>query len=107
MKVKVLFLVVLFAGAVAAPVGPLLRAARADMGIEARREPAVDGYRDGARWVAFSRSGRFERGREWLLLRAGGRSFHAQVGPHAVVQLRGALRTPSQAHARLRQLHTR
>jgi serine protease len=84
-----------------------VHSARADVASDRQGRGALDGYRDGARWIAFSRTGRFERGREWLVLRAAGRSFHAQVGPHAVVQLRSGLRGARAARERLRQLRLR
>jgi serine protease len=81
--------------------------ARGDVASRRSGPAALDGYRDGARWVAFSRTGRFERGREWLELRAGGRAFRAQVGPEAVVQLRPGLRGARAAPERLRRLGLR
>jgi serine protease len=84
-----------------------VHSAHGDVAGERQGRGALDGYRDGARWIAFSRTGRFERGREWLELRAAGRSFHAQVGPHAVVQLRPGLRAAAAARESLRRLRLR
>ncbi|HEX6244191.1 MAG TPA: S8 family serine peptidase [Polyangiales bacterium] len=108
MKVKVLNIWPVLAALIA----PLMwaastRTAHGEIAGESQAKSALDGYRDGARWVVFTRSGRFEQGRELLQLCAGRRSFRALVGPHAVVQLRRGLRAPRTARERLRQLRLR
>lgn len=52
-------------------------------------EPAAKmlGYRNGASWITVERAAKGVDRVQPMLFRAGDRTFHAEVGPHAIVQL--------------------